>query len=191
MYLLTLLLIIFTLQLSRGATIYFSYLGLAEGIDAIGNPYKTAVGAYEPGRLTFEVKPWSMTHHDITDFSFMASLPDTDIIGSPNTKVINFKDLLFFDANSIDGVFTNFTLIAESASFIPEDLSGHSIWADGQVFRFSVLPDHSARLEAIFTDSTMIVTEGTVLIIPEPNATALVAFGVALLGVRRRITVNA
>ncbi len=191
MYLLTLLLIIFTLQLSRGATIYFSYLGLAEGIDAIGNPYKTAVGAYEPGRLTFEVKPWSMTHHYITDFSFMASLPDTDIIGSPNTKVINFKDLLFFDANSIDGVFTNFTLIAESASFIPEDLSGHSIWADGQVFRFSVLPDDSARLEAIFTDSTMIVTEGTVLIIPEPNATALVAFGVALLGVRRRITVNA
>lgn len=191
MYLLTLLLIIFTLQLSRGATIYFSYLGLAEGIDAIGNPYKTAVGSYEPGRLTFEVKPWSMTHHYITDFSFMASLPDTDIIGSPNTKVINFKDLLFFDANSIDGVFTNFTLIAESASFIPEDLSGHSIWADGQVFRFSVLPDDSARLEAIFTDSTMIVTEGTVLIIPEPNATALVAFGVALLGVRRRITVNA
>ena len=121
----------------------------------------------------------------------MASLPDTDIIGSPNTKVINFKDLLFFDANSIDGVFTNFTLIAESASFIPEDLSGHSIWADGQVFRFSVLPDDSARLEAIFTDSTMIVTEGTVLIIPEPNATALVAFGVALLGVRRRIAVNA
>ena len=186
MHLLKLLPLLFTVQVLPGATIHFSYLGLAEGTDALGNPFTYLVGGSEPGHLTYQGNPSSLNIPDITDFSVTTSLPDVDAFGNPVTGIIEFDDLLLFDANSVDGLFTHFALVSEATFFAPPGPFSFSSWADGQVFRFSVMPDLSARLEAILPDSTITVSEGTISIVPEPEVVALAGTGFALLGIRPR-----
>jgi hypothetical protein len=173
--------LLFTLQVLPGATVYFSYLGLAESTDSLGNPIASSVGGFKPGSFTFQGNPSSLTTQDITDFSFTASILDSDAFGNPVAKIIEFDDLLYFDANSVNGVFTDFTLVAETTFFTPPGPFSFSTWEDGQVFRFSVTPDQSGRLEAVSDASTITVNEGTIAIIPEPEVFALAGFGFALL----------
>jgi hypothetical protein len=188
MHISKLLLILFMGQVSHDATIYFSYLGVAERTDALGNPIAFLVGGFEPGHLTFQGYPSSLNVQDITGFSFTASLPDTDALGNPTTRIIEFDDLLLFSAAAGDGYLTNFTLATETTFSIPPDPFGYGIsnWADGQVFRFSVMPDLSALLEAVSPGSTITVTEGTVSFVPEPEVFSLAMIGIVLLGARRR-----
>jgi hypothetical protein len=188
MHISKLLLLWFMVQASPGATIYFSYLGVAERTDALGNPIEFLVGGFEPGHLTFQGYPSSLNVQDITGFSFTASLPDTDALGNPTTRIIEFDDLLLFSATVVDGSLTNFTVVTETTFSIPPDPFGLGIsnWADGQVFRFSVMPDLSARLEAVSPGSTITVTEGTVAFVPEPEVFAFAMIGIVLLGARRR-----
>ncbi|MDP3849620.1 MAG: hypothetical protein Q8Q59_03890 [Luteolibacter sp.] len=174
-----------TLQMLPGATVYFSYLGVVEGMDALGNPIAIAVGGFEPGHLTFQGNPPSLNTQDITDFSFTLSLPDLDGFGNPVARIIEFNDLLHFDAISDDGSFTGFTLVSETTFLNPPGPFSFSTWEDGQVFRFSVMPDQSGRLEAVSDVSTITITEGTIAIVPEPEVFALAGFGFALLAFRR------
>lgn len=178
--------LLFVVQVSTGATIFFSYLGVAERTDAFGNPVTISVGGFEPGHLTFQSNLSVLNSQDITDFSFTASLPDTDALGNPTTRIIEFDDLLLFNANSTAGFFTDFTLVSETTYFVPPDPLGSSSWADGQVFRFSVMPDLSARLEAVSPGSTVTVTEGTFSFVPEPGVFVIASIGLVLLGARRR-----
>jgi len=175
-----------TLQMSSGSTIFFSYDGLGEGRDGIGDPFVFIIGGAEPGRLDFQGNPSTLNLADITHFSFTASLPDTDAFGNPVVRILEFNDLFLFGASMADGAYTNFSLVSQTLFSAPPDPLSGSDWADGQVFRFSVMPNLTARLEAVSVNSTVTVSEGTLSIVPEPSVFALAGFGFALLGVRRR-----
>lgn len=186
MNLIRLLPFLLTLQLSSGATISFSYLGLGEGKDALGDPFVFIVGGAEPGRLDFQGTPPTLSLADITHFAFSASLPEKDAFGNPSIRNLEFSDLLSFHASSTDGSYTNFTLVSEIRFALPPDPLNGSSWANGQLFRFSVMPDLTARLEAVSVDSTLTLSTGTISIIPEPSVLVLTACGLALLGARHR-----
>lgn len=178
--------LLLTLQMSSASTIFFSYNGLGEGTDGLGNPFVFLIGGAEPGRVDFEGNPSTLHLEDITHFSFTASLPDKDAFGNPVVRIVEFGDLLHFDATSVDGAYTNFALVSETLYFVPPDPLNSTEWDNGQRFRFTVLPDLTARLEAVSADSSSTVSEGTISIVPEPSAFVLAGIGVAVLGIRRR-----
>ena len=133
-------------QVASGTSIYFSYLGMVEGMDALGNPISFQVGGFEPGYLTFSGTPSVLNTQDITDFSFTASILDIDSLGNPIARIIAFDNLSFFEASLHEGSYSGFTLISETTFSAPSDPLNPSGWSDGQVFRFSAFADRSARV---------------------------------------------
>ncbi len=186
MNLIKLLPFLLTLQMSSASTILFSYIGLGEGRDGLGQPFVFLIEGAEPGRVDFEGHPSTLDRADITHFSFAASLPDKDAFGNPVIRIVEFSDLLLFNASSFDAAYTNFALVSETLYFATPDPLNSTDWKNGQMFRFTVFPDLSARLEAVSGGSPLIVSEGTISLVPEPSVLALTACGLALLGARNR-----
>ena len=126
---------------------------------------------FEPGSFTFQGNPSSLTTQDITDFSFTASILDLDAFGNPVAKIIEFDDLLYFDANSVNGSFDgSLRQVPLDPRFLLHQV--HSAFQSGKMVRCSgsqswpISLDDLRRFQML---PTITVTEGTIAIVPEPR----------------------